>query len=173
LPRLAVLLGPPDPAQVRAFDPASQPLVIPGKEFLGGGAPQFGFGLWVPPGRRLVSEVGNYVYGQGTDPADRMTAWFRLPAVPPEGLRLTLLGVRCPQPPGAEVRGEVRVNGGVVFAGQVPLDEREITPLAIAVAAQALKGGVNALEIRNTEPGGRVGARPWFGVDRVELSTAP
>ena len=171
LTNLQRLLGPLDAAAARDFTPG-ETLVLRGTDFQGGGALLFGNGLWVYPGRIAVSEMGNYVYGQGTQPHDRMTAWFRLAAVPERGLTLTLVGLKCPRPAGGDLAGEVRVNDQVVFAGKVALGERELTRQEVAVPAGALKVGLNAVEIRNAEPNGAAGSRPWFGVDRVEVTGA-
>jgi hypothetical protein len=51
----------------------------------------------------------------------------------------------------------------------MPFAERELTTLAVELDGSLLQVGMNRLEIRNTEPNGRTGGRPWFGVARVEL----
>ena len=61
------------------------------------------------------------------------------------------------------------MNDTLVFS-QRAFAERDLTRHEVAVPAQALKEGVNRIEVRNTQPGGQVGNRPWFGIDRVELS---
>lgn len=166
---LSSLLGPLEPEQVKAWDPARGPLTLTGKEFEGGGATRFGYVLHRYPEREKISDQGNYVYGQGSG-LDRIHAWFRLEKRPEGEMALVLVGIKCPQPAGGEVLGEVRVNDTLVFSGSVPFAERDLTRHEVAVPAQALKEGVNRIEVRNTQPGGQVGNRPWFGIDRVELS---
>jgi len=169
LVRLGTTLGPSDPRTVPLLDPARGPLVLTGRDLRGGGAVQYGYGLHAYPGRIPVSEVGNYVYGAGASPYDSMVGYFRLGAVPASGLSLRLVGLKCPQPPGGEVAAEVRVNGEPLFADKVPFPEDKLGELRLPIGAGLLRQGVNGLEIRNVQPGGRLGNRPWFGIDRVEL----
>jgi len=163
------MLGPIEPDQVKVFTPG-QALVLEGKDFIGGGALRYGHGLHVFPGRTKVSDVGNYVYGAGTEPCDRMKAWFKLEAVPEGGLKLRLVGLRCPEPIGGDIHGQILVNDQPVFDENVPFGEKGLTQHTVSVPSDTLKADDNTLEIRNVEPNGRVGGRPWFGIDRVELS---
>ncbi len=169
LAQLAVMLGPLEPDKVSAFDPAQQPLVLTGKQFQGGGALRYGYGLNAFPGRIHLSDVGNYMYGRGTAPLDRITAWFRLSAKPKTDLYLVIVGLKTPQPPGGDVRGRVRINDQVVFEDNVPLAEKELTRFEVVVPAKVLRQGLNTIQISNIEPHGRAGSRPWFGLDRIEL----
>ena len=162
------LLGPLEPDQVKALDAAAQPLVFTGREFQGGGALRFGYGLHAYPGRIPVSEVGNYLYGQGT-PYDRVYTWFRLETALAGDLYLKLVGLKCPQPMGGEVHARILVNDALVFDGHVPFPEDRLGEMEVVIPAAALRPGINTLELRNVQPGGTVGQRPWFGVDRVEL----
>ena len=174
LGRLTQILGPPEPESVKRFDPSGQPLVLEGREFHGGGAAKYSVGFHVYyPVRRPASKVGNFVYGRGTSPYDRMLGWFALDAVPPEGLYLLAAGAKCPQPIGGEISGRILVNDALVFDGRVPFSERELTSLEVRLPPRMLHAGANTIDVVNTEPGGRVGNRPWFGVDRVELRTQP
>jgi len=161
-------LGPADPETVKPFGPGHPPRVLTGRDFEGGGGPRFGYELCAFPGRVKLSEHGNYVYGKGSR-AERMSAWFRLEERPPADARLILLGITCPQPVGGTVNGEVRINDAVVFGGRMPLAERQLTRLEIAVPAALLKPGLNLVDVVNTEPRGALGSRPWFGIDSVTL----
>ena len=169
---LAILsgqLGPLEPAEVKVFG-SNEPLVLTGRDFQGGGALRFGYQLYIFPGRTKVSDAGNYVYGGGTKPYNAMKAWFRVDELPKDSVQLRMVGLRCPDPPGGEVLGQVTVNEHVAFEGQVPFSETALSEHTVAVSASAFKAGVNNIEIRNTEPEGQVGGRPWFGIDRVELT---
>ena len=172
LGKLAMLLGPPAPEEVRLFAPPG-PLVMLGKEFLGGGSMKYGFGFHAYPGRIRVSESGNFLYGRGTHPYDQIIGWFRLAKVPDQPLYLTLVGVITPVHSKDSIEGQVSVNGALVFKGNMPFEGRKLTPVEIEAPAHILKQGVNTLEIRNTEPNGVVGNRPWFGIDRIELRDTP
>ena len=165
---LPALLGPMEPSEVKALDPASG-LTLEGRDFIGGGALRYGHGLHVFPDRIKVSDVGNYVYGAGAEPCDRMKAWFKLEAVPEGGLKLLLVGLKCPEPIGGDVHGLVLINDQPVFDDNVLFGEKGLTEHAVSIPAAALKPGENAIEIRNTQPNGSVGGRPWFGIDRVQL----
>ena len=48
------------------------------------------------PGKKKVSEQGNHVYAKPTDVYSRISGWFRLNALPPAPLRLTLIGLSRP-----------------------------------------------------------------------------
>ena len=170
---LTRLLGPPEPESAKRFDPAAQPLVLEGREFRGGGAAKYSVGFHVYPEKVLVSKVGNFVYGRGSAPYDRMTGWFALDTIPPDGLYLLAAGSKCPEPPGGEIGGRILLNDALVFDGNVPFSERELTHLEVHLPSRMLRLGTNMVDIVNTEPGGRTGSRPWFGVDRVELRTQP
>jgi len=169
---LAVLedaLGPLAPEEMSTFSPEA-PLIFRGSDFLGGGATRFGYHLHVFPGRIQVSDDGNYVYGGGGRPYDRMTAWFRVDELPAGTVKLEAVGLRCPDPPGGTVQAKMTLNQEVLFEGSVPFPEKELGELRAEVPAEAFKKGDNRLEIRNMETEGRTGGRPWFGVDRVVLT---
>ena len=170
---LTDLVAPPNPEDAKHFDPAAGALKLTGKEFHGGGALRYGYGLYGYPGRIRVSEVGNYIYGAGTRPFDRIHAWFRLDTVPEKGLSVYVLGLKCPEPAGGDIKGEIRVNDGPVFTENVPFSEKELTGHTVALPAKVLKEGLNTIEIRNLQPNGKVGNRPWFGVDHIELRACP
>lgn len=169
LPTLQMLLGPADPDRLKGVS-AGKALTLYGEEFLGGGAPYFGVGLNSFPGKVHVSDHGNYLYARGGRPADRMTVHFRVDGAITGPLKLTLFGILTPVIGVGTVSGQVLVNDKPVFEGNMPFDKRKLTPLEITVPAEALKTGVNSLEIHNTETEGSRGGRPWFGVERVELS---
>ena len=67
----------------------------------------------------------------------------------------------------------ILLNRNEVFSGDVPLPTDGLGEFGFTLPAKALQQGVNRLEIRNVEPGGRVGNRPWFGIDRVEIGAPP
>ncbi len=169
LTHLTRRLGPSDPSRLKPFGPDQPLLRLTGRDFTGGGAPHFGHGLHAFPGRVRLSDDGNYVYGKGTG-ADRMTAWFRLEPAPAAGVRLRLVGMTCPEPIGGSVAGEVRINDAVVFKGRMPFAERELTRLEIEVPEAVLRQGINVVDVVNVEPQGRLGSRPWFGIDSVTFS---
>ncbi|NPV45325.1 MAG: DUF4838 domain-containing protein [Armatimonadetes bacterium] len=169
---VAVIADALGPDEMPAFDPAQGPLIIGGSALSMGGGPLYGFGLYAFPGRVLLSEEGNYAYGAGTQPHDRLVGWFSAEKEVTGPVELVLTGMSCPEPIGGIVHGEVRLNDTVIHAGVMPFAERELTTLTVAFDASLLKEGPNRLEIRNTEPNGRVGGRPWFGVARVEVRKA-
>lgn len=166
---VAVIADALGPEQAPVFDPAAGPLVISGSALGMGGGPLYGFGLHAFPGRIPLSPEGNYAYGVGTQPHDRLVGWFCLEKALTGALDLVLTGMSSPEPIGATISGEVRLNDEVVYAGVMPFAEKELTALTVELDASRLKVGPNRLEIRNTEPNGRVGGRPWFGVARVEV----
>jgi len=166
-------LGPMEPERVKAFDVDKGMLVLLGTDFFGGGALRYGYHLHVYPGRIKVSDVGNFVYGQDARPHDRMTAWFRLPQVPKGGLWLNMIGLCCPVRTVGKVGAQVRINGKVVFADSAPFSSRELSAHQFHAPADAFRKGANRIEVRNVEPDGRVGSRPWFGIDRIEMRAKP
>ncbi len=168
--QLSTMLGPPDPETLPVFDPAGPPLTLTGREFEAGGAQLHGYGIHAYPGRIKVSDVGNYVYAKGNSPYDRLQGWFRMDEPADADAVLTVTGLRCPEPPGGRIPGEIRINDEVVFSADVPFAEDRLTSHAYAVPAGALRRGVNTITVRNLAPEGRTGSRPWFGIDRVELS---
>ena len=87
---------------------------------------RYGYDLHVFPGRVRVSDHGNFIYGRGTRPHDRMTAWFRMPHRPAHALAVAMIGLCCPRPPGGTIAGQVRVNGHVVFDKDVPFPEKKL-----------------------------------------------
>ena len=167
------IIGPAVPAKVKAFDPKKGELVLIGRDFSGGGAMKYGYHLNAYPGRRRVSDDGNFVYGKGSRPYDRMTAWFQMPAVPKGPLFFRLVGLSCPKHDDPKTAGRVFVNGRQVFADDVPLPTTKLGAFEIKVPPGVFQKGLNRLEIRNVEPGGHVGTRPWFGIDRIEMRTKP
>ena len=167
------LLGPAVPEDVKAFDAEKGELVLIGRDFSGGGALKYGYHLNVFPGRRKVSDDGNFIYGKGARPYDRMTAWFRMVAAPTAPLFFRPVGLSCPKHDDPLTAGRVFVNGRQVFARDVPLPTTELGAFEFMVPSGVFKEGLNRLEIRNVEPGGRVGSRPWFGIDRIEMRTNP
>ena len=166
---LPSMLGPATPEEIKVFDPNAQPLTLTGKEFIGGGALRFGYGLHVFPDRTKISDAGNYIYGVGTKPFDRIKAWFKLETVPEAGLQLVMVGLKAPEPIGGDVKGQVLVNDQPIFEDNVPFAEDKLTSHAVTIPADILKQGENTLEFRDIQPNGRIGNRPWFGIDRVEL----
>ena len=172
LAHLSELLGPADPAAIRAFDPAAQPLVLTGRDFAGGGALRFGHGLSVFPGRKKVSDAGNNVYAKPTGAYSRMTARFRLGAVPGEPLVLAFVGLSRPVTDAGQVPAEILVNGKVVYSGPAPFSIKGLSRRELTVPAAALVEGENQITVRNVAGEGPVGNRPWFGIDRVEIRLA-
>jgi len=172
LAQLAEMLGPDRPEAIKALDPAKG-LVLIGRDFAGGKALRYGYGLSVYPARKKVSDHGNGVYGRPTGAFSRMTAWFRLDEPPKGPLSLTLIGLCYPIVGQDEVPVEILLNGKRVFHGPAPFTGAGLTPHQFVVPAEALKKGENKLTIRNLSKAGRVGSRPWFGIDRAELRIAP
>jgi len=173
LARLAELLGPSKPEAIKRFDPGKQPLVLTGRDFSGGGAVRYGHGLSVFPGRKKVSDDGNSVYARPTGAYSRMTAWFRLDAVPKVPLALTLVGLSRPVTDKDEVPAEILVNDRRIFRGPAPFAIKGLSSHQFVMPAAALRQGENKITIRNLAPKGPVGNRPWFGIDRAELRTGP
>ncbi|MBT3375430.1 MAG: DUF4838 domain-containing protein [Lentisphaerae bacterium] len=167
------LIGPIVPDDVKTFDVEAQKLVLIGRDFSGGGALKYGYHLHVFPERRKVSDDGNFIYGKGTRPYDRMTAWFRMPDVSAAPLFFRPVGLSYPEHGDSGVAGRILVNGLQVFAGDVPLPTTALGAFEFMVPAGVFKKGLNRLDIRNVEPEGRVGNRPWFGIDRIEMRTKP
>jgi len=168
LTRLADMLGPADPEALKQFDPATG-VILTGRDFIGGGAETYGYGLHVFPGRKKVSDQGNVVYARPTGAFGRMTAWFRVEAVPKGKLALTLVGLARPETDADEIPGEVLLNGTRIHQGPMPFSVKALSELAYPVPPAALKPGENKLTIRNLAKAGRAGNRPWLGIDRAEL----
>ncbi|MFC1806247.1 DUF4838 domain-containing protein [Planctomycetota bacterium] len=172
LARLAQLLGPDKPEALKRFDP-KKGVVLTGRDFIGGGAQTYGYGLHVYPGRKKVSDQGNVVYASPTGAFGRMTAWFRVEAVPKGALALTLVGLARPETDAGQIPGEILLNGTRIHSGPMPFSVKALSSLDYAVPAAALQPGENKLTVRNLAKTGRVGNRPWFGIDRAELRPAP
>jgi hypothetical protein len=147
-------------------------LIIHGDEMAGGGGPRFGYGLRVFPERREVSARGNYAYAASNFPEDRLVGSFTIEGAPPTWMVLDTSGLAYPVQDGGSVPMSIRINDTVVFEGPAPFGDRELTPLHLEVAGEALKSGLNRIEIRNETPEGPTGNRPWVGVDAVRLRPA-
>ena len=169
LTHLADMIGPADPAQIKPFDPAAQPLVLTGSDFDGGGALRFGYELYVFPGRVKVSDHGNYVYAKPNGVHSRITAWFKLPRLPEGGLSLKLVGLSRPLTDDDPSPADITVNDTSVHTGPVPFSVKELSPMDVHIPAAALQVGDNKIVIRSLAAEGPVGGRPWFGIDRAEL----
>jgi len=170
---LEELLGPAVPDEVKTFDLAKDVNVLIGTDFSGGGAARYGYHLHVFPGRIKVSDYGNFVYGQGTGSHGRMMAWFRLTRVPGKPVYLNLVGLLCPQPQGGTIAARVFINDRIVFAKNAPFPETKLGAHEFVVQPGVFEQGLNRVQIRNVEPNGRVGSRPWFGIHQIELRTSP
>jgi hypothetical protein len=173
LAQLAELLGPARPEAIKRLDPRNQPLVLTGRDFPGGGAVRHGYGLYVHPGRKKVSDQGNYVYARSTGAHSRMTAWFRLDQPPKAPLALTLVGLSRPLTDTDEIPAEILVNKTSIFKGPAPFSIKALSSHQCAIPAAALVKGENKITIRNLAPKGPVGSRPWFGIDRIEVRGHP
>ncbi|MCP4641396.1 MAG: DUF4838 domain-containing protein, partial [bacterium] len=169
--KLTELLGPPFPEETPLVKLGGDPVGFTGRQFVGGGAVLHGYGLNVFPGRIHVSDDGNYMYAAPTSPHDRITMYFRLEEAPAGEVAMKWIGLRCPEPLGAAVPGRVAVNGAEIFAGDVPFAEDGLTEASVTIPAGTLKVGMNRLEIRNTAAKGPTSGRPWFGIDRIEMTT--
>jgi hypothetical protein len=167
------LIGPAVPEEVKAFAVEKGELVLAGRDFSGGGAMRYGYHLYVFPDRRKVSDDGNFIYGKGTRPYDHMTAWFRMPDLPATALFFRLIGLSCPKHDDPRIAARIVVNGHLVFADDVPFPTTELGAFEFMVPPGVFNVGLNRLEIRNVEPGGRMGNRPWFGIDRFEMRSKP
>jgi hypothetical protein len=166
---LTNLLGPADPEKIPLADLDADALTLTGRHFPGGGAAHHGYGLSVFPGRTRVSEDGNYVYGKGGKPADTMKAWFSLEERPEKNIAAVWQGLKCPEPAGGDITGRVLVNGKEVFRGNVPFSENVLSTHTFSIPAGVFVQGENTIEIRNEQAGGRIGNRPWFGIDHIVL----
>jgi len=164
--RLAALLTPP---KVRSFDTATQPFVLTGLDFSGGGAIRYGHTLHLWPQRKMVSNHGNFVYASPTGELSRMSAVFDLKAVPKAPMSLTLVGLSYPAKGRNDVPAEILVNGSRIYEGPAPFTSAALTTKVFALPAGVLRKGHNTLTLRNTAPAGPTGNRPWFGIDRAEL----
>ena len=167
------VLGPAIPSKVKTFDLKKGELVLIGTDFSGGGAAKYGYHLHVYPGRIRVSDYGNFIYGKGARPHDRMTAWFRMPSVPREPIYFNMIGLLCPQPRGGSIAARVFVNDRVVFAKDAPFPETKLGAHELAVQPSVFEQGLNRIQVRNVQPNGRVGSRPWFGIHQIEMRTRP
>ena len=167
---LTAALGPASPEEAKVFDP-DEGLALQGNEFQGGGALRFGYGFRGYPSGITLSKLGNYVYGQGTSPHDSIKGWFRLPEAPGSALYLSVMGALTPVKSKGAIAGQVYVNDSIVFSGNVPFVEGKVTRLELKLPPRILKQGLNTVVIRNTEPQGVIGNRPWFGIDRIELNS--
>ena len=172
LSHLGRLLGPDKPEALKPLDPVKG-ITLTGRDFIGGGAETYGHGLHVFPGRKRVSDRGNVVYAGPTGGFGRMTAWFRVEAVPKGKLALTLAGLARPETDAGQIPGEVLLNGTRIHRGPMPFSVTKLSELTYTVPAAALKAGENQLTIANLAKTGRVGNRPWLGIDRAELRPAP
>jgi len=164
-------LGPRVPAKCTLWMPQEEPLMFRGRDFSGGGALRYGYHLHVFPERIQVSDNGNFVYGEGTCPYDRLIGWFRLETLPSRVVTMELVGLNCPSPPGGTIQSEISLNDRILFRGNMPFPERELGSMIIEVPVATFQIGENRLEIRNLESHGQVGGRPWLGIDRVLLSS--
>ena len=171
LARLEDMLGPVAPEEVKTLVSGREPLVLTHLELQGGGAQRYTYGFCKYPGRIPISETGNFVYGQGTSPHDVIRCWFRLPAAYAGGVYLTLAGALTPVHGEGRIPGTVCVNTRLLYAGDMPFVEGAVTNWMMPIPASLLAPGVNRIELRNTHPEGMLGNRPWYGIDRIELST--
>ena len=177
LVHLTELLGPVAAGPLPRLDPASQPLVILGRDLAGGGGPRYGqrqggYELYVVPGRRKVSDHGNHLYAKPTGIYSRLLGWFRLDELPGGPLRLTLVGLSRPVKDTDEIPMEVLVNDKPVYRGAVPFSVKGLSSHMLGVPVASLRKGENKLTIQNAAPKGPIGNRPWFGIDRIELRVA-
>ncbi len=163
--RLKQELEAEDPAKVRTLEPGKS-LTIFGTEFAGGGQVLYHAGIKI--GGRTLSAKGNYIYAQRENPYHMMTTYFRVGVVPAKA-RLAVVGMSCPVERGTQVPIRISLNGRAVFEGEGPFPEGKLSRQEYDIPAGALKTGTNRLTIENMLKEGHVGARPWFGVDSVEL----
>jgi hypothetical protein len=168
--RLQMEIEMADPAKMKVFDPAKGTLTILGREFIGGGQVLFGPGIRA--GGRHLSADGNYIYARQENPYHMMTVPFRAESAP-ERARLALVGMSCPKERGEEVPIRVSLNGRTIFEGAGPFPEGKLSRQEYEIPSGVVKAGVNRLTIENLLKEGHAGSRPWFGVERVEISEKP
>ncbi|MBM4048113.1 MAG: DUF4838 domain-containing protein [Planctomycetes bacterium] len=160
--RLRLLFG--IERQAVALDPA-QPVTRTGIQLLGGASSLYGPGFKHVPGERR----GNYAYPASTAPYDKMLLSFTLAQVPPQGIRVTVVGTAQPTHGEPGLRCAFRINGQKFYEGLCPFPEPKLGAQDYLLEAKLLKPVLNVLEFANTEKSGRTGMRPWFGIDTVTL----
>jgi len=170
---LAERIGPLSPEEVPALDLSKEDAMLKGSDFRGGGGPVYGYNLYVFPEKNQVSDQGNYVYGQGGKPHNRMQGWCNVSNAPTGDVCAKVTGLLAPEPPGGSISGAVYINDTRVWEGNVPLAEREMSSFEFTFTATAFRSGLNKIVIENTESGGRLGSRPWFGVHEMQFRSAP
>ncbi|HOX38901.1 MAG TPA: DUF4838 domain-containing protein [Candidatus Brocadiia bacterium] len=166
---LSSMIGPTEPSDAKAYDEQKGELILTGRDFAGGGATSYGYGLHVFPGKTKVSDDGNVVYSKGNKPADRITAWFAMGKKPDAALCIEMTGLSRPVEDDGKVSCAVFVNGRLVFADAAPFPHTGLGSCEFIVPRDAFKEGLNAIEIRNIETGGHVGGRPWFGIHNIRI----
>ena len=169
--RLQSELGPVDMGEVPEYDGSAGPLKLWGSQFAGGGGPVYGYTLHCGGG--LKAPKANYVYSQKNGARSRIEALFTCEEPPTEPLSLALSGMTCPVHGVGEVRVGVYLNNEPLFEGVAPFPECQLKWAEWEVPSGLVKEGLNRLRVENLEPEGPQGNRPWFGVDRVELSATP
>lgn len=148
-----------------AYDPDAGPLEVTGKQFAGGGALKYGYTLHAG---KAVTEHGNYVYAANNNPYDRLIAVLELAQPAAADLRLTVTGTVAPRG-GQPVPMCITWNDQTVFEGAAPFEEGTFLEYVFSVPRDAVIAGTNTLTIRNAEPKGSTGQRPWFGITGVVL----
>ena len=167
--KLEELLGPVAPDEVRIVPGDGSRLVLTHRELRGGGAEKYTYGFRKYPERTPLSDKGNFIYGKGTGSHDHIRSWFRLEGAPSQPVILTVVGALTPILGEHAISAAITVNGKALFAGDIPFKEGLLIPYHLNVPKDALRVGHNMVEIRNTHPDGRIGNRPWIGIDRIEL----
>jgi hypothetical protein len=159
---------------IHSLHPDSQTVVIPGREMAGGGgrkygAAQGGFEIHLDRTNRRLSQQGNHLYAEPTGSYGELVAELDIKQLPEKPLRLTLVGLSRPVNDADEIPMQVSLGDHTIYEGPAPFALDGLERFEVVVPVKLLQPGRSRIAVRNLAPTGRIGHRPWIGLDRIEL----